>query len=79
MAGLKRLADLRPGEGGVIQDLCLDDVPPKLLEMGCLPGMRVTINYTAPLGDPMCLDVDGWQLAVRRDLAERIWVQTDQD
>ena len=41
--------------------------------------MRVTINYTAPWGDPLCLDVDGWQLAVRRDLAERIWVQTDQD
>jgi ferrous iron transport protein A len=47
--------------------------------MGCLPGMRVVINYRAPLGDPICLDVDGWQLAVRRDLAERIWVQSEQE
>jgi Fe2+ transport system protein FeoA len=31
------------------------------------------------LGDPICLDVDGWQLAVRRDLAERIWVQSEQE
>ncbi len=72
---LCRLADLQPGEKGIIQDFCLDEVPAKLLEMGCLPGMEVEVAYLAPLNDPICLHVENWQLAIRRELAERIWVK----
>ena len=47
--------DLRVGEAGTI--CCLEDpeMALKLLEMGCVPGVKVRLSGRAPLGDPLML------------------------
>lgn len=69
----KRLADLREGEGGVIDRLDLpDDLAGRLMELGFLPGSSVTAARCAPGGDPRIFRVDGSEIALRKDTAARL-------
>ncbi len=44
----------------------------RMREMGLLPGTRVKLVRTAPLGDPLEIEVRGYHLSLRRDEAARI-------
>ena len=46
----------------------------KLLAMGLTPGTQFTVSRVAPLGDPIQLQVRGFQLSLRRDEAAVIEV-----
>jgi ferrous iron transport protein A len=71
--GPKRsVADMKPGETAVISDFLDDNLSTKLLEMGFLPGTAVRFNFTAPLGDPVCVSVSGYDLSLRIDEASTI-------
>ena len=67
--------DLNPGESGVIAELLDDELSLKLLEMGCLPGQPITLKYTAPFGDPICVSISGYDLSLRLDEAIKISIQ----
>lgn len=54
-----------PGEIAVISGFKTEEFSNKLLEMGFLPGSSVTFNFTAPLGDPICVSVSGLDLSLR--------------
>jgi len=70
---MKTLADLKKGETGIIQNFRNNNVLSlKMLEMGCLPGMEVCLQHTAPLGDPICVQVAGSSLALRKSEANQI-------
>ncbi|HZY79016.1 MAG TPA: FeoA domain-containing protein [Cyclobacteriaceae bacterium] len=62
---MKSVADMIPGEVAVISGFINDDFTSKLLEMGFLPGSSVTFNFSAPLGDPICVSVSGLDLSLR--------------
>lgn len=47
----------------------------RLLEMGLVPGTRVTLRRVAPLGDPLELRVRNYSLSIRRDEALGIEVE----
>ncbi|HEY6726063.1 MAG TPA: ferrous iron transport protein A [Polyangiaceae bacterium] len=47
----------------------------RLLELGLVPGTRVTFVGVAPLGDPLQLSVRGCQLSIRRSEALQIRVR----
>ena len=47
----------------------------RLLEMGLVPGTRITVQREAPLGDPMELRVRNYALSIRRADALRIEVE----
>lgn len=47
----------------------------RLLELGLVPGTRVTFLGVAPLGDPVQLSVRGCQLSIRRSEALQIRVR----
>ena len=49
----------------------------KLMEMGCLPGEKVSIERRAPLGDPIAISISGYLLSVRKDEADTIMVQQE--
>ena len=61
----KSVADMSPGDVAVISGFMDDEISPKLLEMGFLPGSSVTFNFSAPFGDPICVSVSGFDLAIR--------------
>ncbi len=70
------LVDLRRGEEGTITGFHLpDDVSRRLMELGFLPGHRVKAGTSAPGGDPRVFEVDGSQVAVRRETARHIEVE----
>ena len=71
--GLSVLADLPVGARGRISSIVgSDELSVRLLEMGLTPGVEVTIVGTAPLGDPLELELRGYRLSVRRSEAARV-------
>ena len=50
---------------------------PRLMEMGLLVGTSVELVRFAPLGDPVEIKVRGYNLTLRKQEAEQIWVQCD--
>ena len=63
---------LKKGEEAYIVDFNVDELPLKLLEMGCLPGNKVKLIQVAPLGDPMYLNINDSHLAIRKETAKQI-------
>ncbi|HUL53508.1 MAG TPA: FeoA family protein [Opitutaceae bacterium] len=47
----------------------------RLREMGLLPGTAVTLVRTAPLGDPLEIQVRGYHLTLRKTEAEHVLVE----
>jgi ferrous iron transport protein A len=68
----KSVAQMRPGEVAVISGFKDNELAPKLLEMGFLPGSSVRFNFTAPFGDPVCVTVGGYELSLRLEEASTI-------
>jgi len=72
------LVDLRRGDAAILDgiDLPGDDAR-RLMEMGFLPGTRVTAGWSAPGGDPRVFQVDGSEVALRRETAKRLRVRLE--
>ena len=67
------LVELHEGEHGVVERLELpEDVTRRLMELGFLPGSRITAARSAPGGDPRVFRVDGSEIALRRETAAHI-------
>lgn len=65
---------MTPGETSVISGFLESELSNKLLEMGFLPGTAVRLNFIAPLGDPMCVSILGYDISLRLDEASLIQV-----
>jgi ferrous iron transport protein A len=72
---MKNVADLKPGEKGIISGFIDELLSLKLLEMGCLPGTEVTMRFIAPLGDPIAINISGYNLSLRVDEASTITLE----
>jgi len=71
--GPRNLTELRRGESGILERLDLpEDDARRLMEMGFLPGQRVTRGHAAPGGDPRVFRVDGTEVALRRETALKL-------
>lgn len=68
----KNAADLRPGEKGVVDMLTDDAIALKLMEMGFLPGAEVEMVHCGLLGDPVCIRIQGFDLALRKSEASSV-------
>lgn len=69
------IADLKKGEQATIVDSSSEDIPLKLLEMGCLPGNKVQLLQLAPFSDPLYLNINGSHLAIRKETAALIEIK----
>lgn len=63
-----------PGEVGVISGFLDEELSVKLLEMGFLPGANIRFNFAAPLGDPLCVSLAGFDLTLRVEEATTITI-----
>jgi ferrous iron transport protein A len=65
------------GKSANVADITGDDATSlRLLEMGLTPGVQVTVVNTAPLGDPLELELRGYRLSIRRNEAARVAIST---
>ena len=66
----RSLTVLKRGESGILEriELPADDAR-RLMELGFLPGHTVTRAHSAPGGDPRVFQVDGSEVALRRETA----------
>jgi ferrous iron transport protein A len=67
-------SELKIGETGIIIDVNLEEIPLKLIEMGCLPGNTITLIQIAPLGDPYYFNVNDSHVAIRLETAKQITI-----
>jgi ferrous iron transport protein A len=71
----KKLSEIKIGQNVIIKEFGNDDLFLKLMEMGCIPGEKVTVEQIAPLKDPISISVAGYRLSLRLDEAEHILVE----
>ena len=71
----KRLSEVAVGKAVIIKSFEKDDIFLKLMEMGCVPGETIIVDQVAPLGDPISILVAGYNLSLRLNEAENIWVE----
>jgi ferrous iron transport protein A len=69
------LDQLTKGELATIETIETDELPLKLIEMGCLPGNKISLIQKAPFNDPLYLKIDESHLAIRKETAQRIFVR----
>ena len=71
-----KLSDLKTGESAVIQNVGgQGELRQHFLDMGIIPGAEVTLVKFAPMGDPMELQVHGYELTLRLAEADKIQIQ----
>jgi ferrous iron transport protein A len=76
---MKKLSELKMGESGVIHSFENDEIFLKLMEMGCIPGELIRVEQIAPLGDPISISVAGYQLSLRMNEADSIFISPNSD
>lgn len=70
---MKTLKDARVGETVTVARLNgAGPVKRRIMDMGITKGVQVYVRKVAPLGDPMELNLRGYELSVRKADAEMI-------
>ncbi|QEC68103.1 ferrous iron transport protein A [Panacibacter ginsenosidivorans] len=72
---MKRLSQIAVGKKVIIKSFEKDDIFIKLMEMGCIPGEIIRVEQVAPLGDPISISVAGYNLSLRLNEADQIFVE----
>jgi len=70
----RTLKDLKPGEKSIITKVLGDKgaVKRRLMDMGVTRGAEVMVRKVAPLGDPIEVNLRGYELTLRKSEAENI-------
>ena len=69
----KVLADLQPGESGIVAKILGEGaVKRRLMDMGITRGTEVFVRKVAPLGDPIQVSIRGYELSLRKGDAKNV-------
>ncbi len=72
---MKTLKDVKVGETATVVKLHGEGATKRrIMDMGLTKGVEVFVRKVAPLGDPMELNVRGYELSVRKADAEMVEV-----
>lgn len=70
---MKTLKELHIGETGVINRVrTTGALKQRFMDMGITKGIEVKIIKIAPLGDPIEIEIRGYNLSIRKDDADKI-------
>lgn len=74
---MKTVSELKIGEQATVVSLgCKGALRRRIIDMGITPGAVVIMRKTAPFGDPIEINVRGYELSIRRSEAKEITVET---
>ncbi|MCR1952571.1 MULTISPECIES: ferrous iron transport protein A [unclassified Clostridium] len=69
------LCELNLGEKAIIKYINGDDkLTKRLLALGCIEGTEIELKRVAPLGDPIIVNLRGFDLAIRKKDAKNIFL-----
>ena len=72
------ILDLKIGEAGIITHVGgAKIIRFRLLDMGLLPNTLVKIQKIAPFGDPIQIQVRGYELIIRKEIAKKIQIKKE--
>ena len=72
------LGKMKVGDRGVIKGVEGSELfRRRILEMGLIPGEMVLVERSAPLGDPIIVNIQGYQLGLRKNQALAIKVELE--
>ena len=78
VASVNTLRDLRPSQSGIVTHLDVSgQLKRRLIDMGITPGAVVIMRKAAPMGDPLEINVRGYELSLRKTEAQEIMVETE--
>lgn len=71
------LADLKIGQAAIVKKLNIKDkqIRRHLLDMGVTRDVKIKIKKIAPMGDPIDIELRGYELAIRRADLKQIEVE----
>ncbi len=73
---MKTLKEVKVGQTATVVKLHGEGaVKRRIMDMGLTKGTEIYVRKVAPLGDPMELNVRGYELSVRKSDAETIEVE----
>lgn len=73
---MKTVNDLTIGEQGIVTQLgCTGALRRRIIDMGITPGARIIMRKAAPMGDPIEINVRGYELSIRRSEAREILIR----
>lgn len=74
---VKTLSKLNIGQSGIIVENSLSGLTLiRFCEMGFVKGVKVTLSKTAPLGNPIEIEIMGYFVCIRTEQAAKILVRT---
>lgn len=75
-----KLSDLKTGDSGVVVKVGgQGNFRKRLIEMGFIPGKKVSAVMNAPLKDPIEYEIMGYKVSLRRSEAELIDISSEED
>ena len=75
----KNLDQLKPGESGIVVNVSgAGALRRRLLDMGITPHTKIMLRKVAPMGDPLELNLRGFDMSIRKADAQLIELETDQ-
>ena len=73
---MKTLKEVKIGESAIIKRLHGEGaLKRRIMDMGLTKGTEVYVRKVAPLGDPIELNIRGYELSIRKTDAEMVEVQ----
>lgn len=67
------LKNLKPGQSGSVVSIgSKGPIKRRLMDMGVTPGAEIKVVKVAPLGDPIEINIRGYELSLRKLEAEQI-------
>ena len=73
----QNLANLKKGQSGVVVEINVENVKRKihLLEMGLTKGTKIRIKKIAPMGDPISIELRGYELCMSKKDATEVVIE----
>lgn len=70
------LNNIKAGSSAIVIGIALTGpLKSRLIDMGITPGVKIKIKKFAPLGDPIEIELRGYELSIRRSEAKNIFVK----
>lgn len=72
------IGDLKPGQKCTVTQInTRGALKRRLVDMGITPGVAIMVRKVAPLGDPIEINLRGYELTIRKTEADTICIDKD--